>query len=148
MYLPERKTNTQGNTVCSALTICSGLAHVHGCPWHSSPACFYLINQSTVTWEEDNSALIDWVNLTGFGIGTRRWVLFKANPQLQNAVLRHDAFPGLPSFGWVMCVGEMAGLGGRAWPQPLGGGACLFVKPAPRRLCMQTETGGLLSVTS
>lgn len=97
MYLPERKTNTQGNTLCSALTIRLGLGHVRVCPWHSLPACLYLI-KALWHWEEHNSSLIDWANLTGFGTETRRWVLLKHKTLIQKPVLQHNRLSDLSSF--------------------------------------------------
>lgn len=58
-------------------TICSGLARVSVLGTVRLPAFIQSIS-ALWHWEEHNSILIDWANLTGFGIGTRRWVIFKA----------------------------------------------------------------------
>lgn len=67
------------------------------CPWHSLPTCLYLI-KALWHWEEHNSSLIDRANLTGFGIGTRRWVLLKRTILIQKPVLQHNHLWDLSSF--------------------------------------------------
>lgn len=57
MYLPERKMNTQGKTLCSALQPAPGwLAHVRFCPWRSLLGCLDLINQNPVDVERNTTA--------------------------------------------------------------------------------------------
>lgn len=74
-----------------------GIGTCSWCPWHSLPACLYLI-KALWHWEEHNSSLIDWANLTGFGIGTRRWVLLKHKTLIREPVLQHNRLSDLSSF--------------------------------------------------
>ena len=110
-----------GTCLCLSLAVCS-------------PASIESI-RALWHWAEDNGVLIDWANLTGFGIGTRRWVIFKAEAidskachaaWLLNRFIKIQVCPcGCERWpdeeGWAACRGP-------------GGGSCLLVrKPAPGR---------------
>ena len=68
-------------------------------------------------WEEDDSVLIDWANLTGFGIGTRRRVIFKAKAIDSISLSRSLMICYISNESGVsVCMWKAISRGGDGWP--------------------------------
>lgn len=141
MCSPEREMNTPGNALYSALIIRSGLAMSEAVLGTVSPSAF--IQSIRALWhrEESNSALIDWANLTGFGLGIWRWVLFSSQSRgFNNLSCSMITYQIYHCSGVSQCVWKMTRLGGERWPAAPGWRSLPACPQAcPCRLCTQAR---------